>query len=73
MPFFDFECNKCGKVVTHLMKWAKDMEKHIDKCECGKNDFKKIITVVASKTSVSDEDRAAYDLIGNGNTNFRNR
>ena len=45
MPFFDFECKKCGKVKTELMKYSTDMHEHIDKCECGAKDFKRIHSV----------------------------
>ena len=45
MPFFDFECKKCGNVKTEMMKWSEDMHEHIDKCECGAKDFKRIHSV----------------------------
>lgn len=66
MPFFDFECKKCGTVVNHMMKWSEDMHKHIDKCEeCGKKNFERLITVSNSKTrELSSEERDANDLIG---------
>ena len=73
MPYFDFECKKCGNTVNHLMKWSEDMHKHIDKCECGAKKWKNIISVSHSKTTVSDEDRGAYDLMGAGNRDFRRR
>ncbi len=41
------------------------MHKHIDKCECGAKDFKRIITVSHSKTAdIDDETRQANDMIG---------
>tara|TARA_B100001179_G_scaffold206372_1_gene170221 strand:- start:85 stop:375 length:291 start_codon:yes stop_codon:yes gene_type:complete len=45
MPIFDFECKKCGKVTEEFGQWSKDMHKHIDKCECGAKDFKRIHNV----------------------------
>ena len=44
MPFFDFECKKCGNVKTEMMKWSEDMHEHIDKCECGEKEYKRLIT-----------------------------
>lgn len=67
MPYFDFECKKCGKVVNELMKWSEDMHKHIDKCECGAKKWKRIITVSHSKIGDIDaETREANDMIGRG-------
>ena len=45
MPMFDFECKKCGKVKEEFGLWSKDMHKHIDNCECGAKDFKRIHSV----------------------------
>ena len=64
MPFFDFECKKCGKVSNHLLSWSKTMHKKIGKCECGAKDFKHIITVSYSYTrDLSSEEREAEKLI----------
>jgi|TARA_B100000959_G_scaffold177489_1_gene185678 putative FmdB family regulatory protein len=45
MPFFDFECKKCGEVKSELIKYSEDMHKHIDKCECGAKSYKRLMTV----------------------------
>ena len=42
---FDFECKKCGKVKEEFGLWSKDMHEHIDNCECGAKDFKRIHSV----------------------------
>ena len=65
MPFFDFECKKCGKVKTEMCKWSKTMHKKIGKCECGEKDFKRIITVGWGYTrDLTREEREANDLVG---------
>ena len=69
MPFFDFECKKCGKVKTEMMNWSKTMHKKVPKCECGAKNFKHIITVSWQYTrdlsgkKVSKEEREAEKLI----------
>ena len=45
MPFFDFECKKCGEIKSELIKYSEDMHKHIDKCECGAKSYKRLMTV----------------------------
>lgn len=45
MPIFDFECKKCGEVKEEAIVWSEDMHNHIDKCECGAKDFKRIHNV----------------------------
>ena len=66
MPFFDFECKKCGNVKTEMMKWSEDMHEHIDKCECGEKEYKRLITVSWGYTrdlSAHKEEREAEKLI----------
>lgn len=69
MPFFDFECKKCGKTVNALMPWSEQMHKMVARCTCGARDFKHIITVSwgynrdLTGRKVSKEERDAEKLI----------
>ena len=64
MPIYDFECKKCGKIKTEMMKWSKTMHRKVPKCECGAKSFKQIISVSYQYTrDLSSEEREAEKLI----------
>ena len=71
MPIFDFECKKCGEVKEEFGLWSKDMHEHIDKCECGAKDFKRIHSVSwgykKDLTAGHEERREADKLIDKSN------
>ena len=48
MPIWEYECEKCGNVVEKIVQLNSADEEEFtvldDKCECGSNTFKKIMS-----------------------------